>query len=202
MEVLIVSKTHFGAFACVGGIVLDNLQSVRLMRGKDHYQAGDTPFNVGEVWDISFIDQPDDPPHIEDVYVVSQKLIRVIPNIKEFILKHAKLWRGSPNELFDGMLKWTSSGSGYLGDRKITPINSVGFWISDRDLVLEDNKYYVYAYRRWYKTNQRLVFKGYEPMIGVIPAGTICRISLSKWWKPKDIDIEMRCYLQLSGWYL
>ena len=50
--------------------------------------------------------------------------------------------------------------------------------------------------------HQRLVFKGYEPMIGVIPAGTICRISLSKWWKPKDIDIEMRCYLQLSGWYL
>ncbi len=27
------------------------------------------------------------------------------------------------------------------------------------------------------------------------------RLSLAKWWKPEDSNVEARCYLQLSGWY-
>ena len=42
---------------------------------------------------------------------------------------------------------------------------------------------------------------GFAPKINKIPAGTLIRISLARWWKPDDVDIEHRCYLQLSGWY-
>ena len=38
-------------------------------------------------------------------------------------------------------------------------------------------------------------------ILPIIPKGKIIRLSLAKWWKPEDSDIELRCYLQLSGWY-
>ena len=39
--------------------------------------------------------------------------------------------------------------------------------------------------------------------IKVIPAGTLVRVSLARWWRPEDSEpnFEERCYLQLSGWY-
>jgi hypothetical protein len=28
------------------------------------------------------------------------------------------------------------------------------------------------------------------------------RVSLARWWRHERSEIEPRCYLQLSGWYL
>ena len=48
-----------------------------------------------------------------------------------------------------------------------------------------------------------LKYVGEESPIKVIPAGTLVRLSLARWWRPEDSEpnFEERCYLQLSGWY-
>lgn len=49
--------------------------------------------------------------------------------------------------------------------------------------------------------SKQIVYKGNQTALEVIPKGRLIRLSLAKWWKPEDSDIEARCYLQLSGWY-
>jgi ATP-dependent DNA helicase RecQ len=47
------------------------------------------------------------------------------------------------------------------------------------------------------------VFVGFQEPVEVIPAGTLLRVSLAHWWRPReDADVEPRCYVQLSGWYV
>ena len=48
-----------------------------------------------------------------------------------------------------------------------------------------------------------LKYVGEESPIKVIPAGTLVRLSLARWWRPEksEPNFEERCYLQLSGWY-
>ncbi|MCW8896602.1 MAG: hypothetical protein OQJ96_06145 [Flavobacteriales bacterium] len=196
-EVLILSKTHVGVGFCVGGIVLDNKQQVRLMCGLNEYQPGNTPFEIGQIWDIEFEEYPDIPPHIEDVYVRKKNYLRDINNIVNFINTNYNIWRGSPDTIFDGYLGWTGNGSGYLNHKSNLPAQSVGFWIPDRDLKIEGEKY-VYEYKRPYMRNKHFPYKGAEPM-KVIIAGTLCRVSLGRWWSPDER--EKRCYLQLSGQY-
>jgi hypothetical protein len=47
-------------------------------------------------------------------------------------------------------------------------------------------------------------FVGFDEPVDVIPAASLIRLSLARWWKhpEADEDFELRCYLQLSGWYL
>jgi hypothetical protein len=200
MEVLITSKTHVGSSACVGGVVLDTLQFVRLLNGKNEFQPGDTELEIGQIWDINFNSHADIAPHVEDVYITDKTFIRDIADFKAFVIKNLKVWKGKPETLFNGLLKWTGNGSGFLNNPNNLPQNSVGFWISDRDLVLEDNRYYVYKRKRAWKS-RKFSYVGFPERIAVIPKGTLLRVSLAKWWKPEDIAIERRCYLQLSGWY-
>lgn len=200
MEALILSKTHTRTEACVGGIVIDTLRPIRLMNGPGEYQPGDTPFSVGQIWDIEFKENPDKAPHIEDVIVSSRKYLRNIESIFAFISENCQILKGSPLVLYDELLKWTGSGSGYICERNGVPNTSVGFWISDRDLIYE-NGYYTYSQLTRFHRTRRFKYVGFDNPIGIIPAGTLIRVSLAKWWSPPDIDIEERCYLQLSGWY-
>src|SRR5690606_14282307 len=48
-----------------------------------------------------------------------------------------------------------------------------------------------------------LTFIGYQEPIPEIPAGTLLRVSLAHWWRPEERpDLELRCHVQLSGWFL
>jgi hypothetical protein len=200
MEVLILSKTHVGTSACVGGISLKNNEYVRLLNPGKTYQPGNTEFKVGEVWEIDYEKSPDKPPHVEDIIIKKQKFARKINDLSSYLSKATDLeiWKGGPQALFDGKLKWTSSNSGYISEKTGIPKHSVGFWVPDKDLRLIEDKYYEYGSLL---NKKRLHYVGFEPMIGTIKTGTIIRVSLAKWWKPVDVDIEKRCYLQLSGWY-
>ena len=51
-----------------------------------------------------------------------------------------KIWKGGIEGLFDEKLLWTSGGSGYISKAGGLPKNSVGFWISDKDLIRNDFK--------------------------------------------------------------
>lgn len=127
--------------------------------------------------------------------------MRKIENISDFILNcGVEIFRGSPNRIFNGLLAWTGNGGGYIGNRDNLPNNSVGFWISDIDLELVD-KHYHYPSINTSTPIKRIPYVGFDPTVEVIPAGTLMRISLARWWKPEDSEINERCYLQLSGWY-
>jgi hypothetical protein len=205
MEILIVSKTHKGNAACVGGFVVHNNQFVRLLNPGNWGQYADTEFEIGDIWDIGFQNREDiDPPHVEDVIVKTKIFVKKIKSLSEFIKKSGIIIElGSPSKLFNGLLSWSVNGSGYIGNKENLPPHSVGFWISDRNLVLdEDEKHYLYQSNNPFIKSKRFPYVGFKPKVNVIPEGTLMRVSLARWWKPEDSEISERCYLQLSGWYL
>jgi hypothetical protein len=145
MEILILSKTKYGLnHVCVGGLDLSNNQYLRLMnRGGDRnpqgwYQFINTPLNIGEVWDIDYVVSPFvKAPHVEDVFIVIRHKIRTISNLSVFLSSlNLVVWAGNVENLYDGKLSWTKNGKGYLSESTtIMPNQSVGFWISDNDVI-------------------------------------------------------------------
>ncbi|MDB4656011.1 hypothetical protein OAE48_04095 [Flavobacteriales bacterium] len=205
MEILITSKTHKGKAACVGGLVLSNKRFVRLLNPGNWDQYADTDLDVGDVWDIHFADRADtQPPHVEDIIIQNQSYVRDIGDISSYLRNSGvRIYNGEPTQIFGGRLKWTGIGSGFIGSRENLPENSVGFWISDENLELDDDgKHYNYPSESPFSVQKRFKYVGFEETIPVIPAGTLMRVSLARWWKPEDVEIEERCYLQLSGWYI
>lgn len=121
--------------------------------------------------------------------------------ILEFIKQRKiEIWKGSPDTLFDGLLQWTNSGSGYVSENSSIPNNSVGFWIPDKDLTkkifYEKVRYGYPKTANW----RSLPYVGFEEAVEIIPAGTLVRVSLARWWDTNGTT-EDRCSLQLSGWY-
>jgi len=202
MDVIIVSKTHMSNAACVGG-VLANGRFVRLLDSNGYNQDSDTELEVGDVYTITFSERNDiRPPHVEDILLNSMEhkfTFSTIEKMVEYLTDKLKvnIWRGSTEVLFDGKLQWTSGGSGYISESGNIPDNSVGFWIPDRNLTRNDyNEKVRYSYPiRW----RNISFVGFQNPVDNIPAGTLVRVSLARWWSPNED--EERCYLQLSGWY-
>ncbi len=212
MQVLILSKTHYGLqYLCVGGIVMRTRQYVRLLNPGGWYQYPDTEFEVGEIWDISFVPVPDArPPHVEDVIVLSQSYTGDACPIT-CVLEElgVPLWRGSTDVLFDGFLNWTAGGAGYISEATRIPAHSVGFWVPDMPLkrqVLtgQKNDGEKFKSTRYLYPNgsgfRELPYKGCAEAVEEIGAGTTVRVSLAKWWDTHGTT-EERCALQLSGWY-
>jgi len=204
MEVLIVSKTHMGGAACVGGLLLHNLQPVRLLQpGGFWNQPANTDYEIGQVWNLDIQGRRDvTPPHVEDVIVTNREYLRDEHDVGDILLSQVGPWEGSPSILFDSLLCPTSSGNGYASRKTGIPSSSVGFWVADAALVKIDEQRVRYRYtgRSGIYT---LPYVGYQLPMEVIPAKTLLRVSLARWWHPSDIpDMEDRCYLQLSGWYV
>ncbi len=205
MEVIIVSKTQMANAACVGA-VSGGGRFVRLLDANGYNQDVDTPLTIGDVWIIDFKERQNKiPPHVEDILVTNMAFKFSFSTIQKMIkyLKEkldVKIWRGSPDILFDGKLSWTNNGSGYISEKNGVCDSSVGFWISNRDLT----KKIFYEKTRYSYPNiggwRSLPFVGYGIEIDVIPAGTLIRVSLARWWDTNG-KTEDRCSLQLSGWY-
>lgn len=188
--------------ACIGG-VLANGRFVRLLDSDGYNQDSCTNIEVGDVYTLTFSERSEKtPPHIEDILVDKMEhkfSFSSMEKMVEYLTDNlrVKIWRGSTEVLFDGNLEWTSGGSGYISESGVIPKNSVGFWIPDRDLIRKDyNNKVRYSYPiRW----RNISYVGYQTPVDDIPAGTLIRVSLARWWSPNDD--EERCYLQLSGWY-
>ena len=205
-QVLIVSKTKMGKNgACIGGITIPDLKSVRLMNKDGSYHKVDTEFEVGQLWEMGFKSALVlTPPHYENVLIKSENLLSVGNEIKDLIDNkklNAIVSKGDPSQLFEGLLGWTGNGHGYISKAGGIPDHSTGFWITNKNLSYV-SPYYVYTIKKgFFKINRGFKYVGFADPIPVIPAGTKIRISLAKWWRPDNIEIEERCYLQLSGWY-
>lgn len=219
MDVIIVSKTQMKNNVCVGGI-LANGKHVRLLKANGYYQDPDTKFNIGDVYTINFIEKSNPrPPHVEDILVTSQQFkfsFESVQLMTQYLTNklNIDIWQGRIDLLFDGKLQWTDKNSGYISEQGGVSDRSTGFWILDQDLVRNDYGEKVrYDYQLPLKQpdsiddlwnfiistqTKHISFVGFQEPIAIIPAGTLVRVSLARWWTHEN---EEKCFLQLSGWY-
>lgn len=204
MKVLIVAKTRRGGGACVGGIAEDG-RSVRLVAldAATNEHAG-LEYEVGEVWEIEAAPDPNIiPPHVENIVVSHAQRLRRSQKLEEAIHRHTPPVSGSPDNLFEGLLQATPVGALYISKRAGLPQHSTMFWTPDQPLQLDcEGKRIRYRYPTS-DGGRTLTFVGFQEPLAEIPAGTLLRVSLAHWWRPKEKPgEELRCFVQLSGWFL
>lgn len=203
MEVLIVAKTHMKNGACVGALELHTRKNVRLLTVNGDNQPKDIDFEVGQVWDIEYSARENIiPPHVEDILVSKKKYLRRQNNLVSFLKDNVKVWAGDPTCIFEHKLHFPIGKGGYVVSSHGTPSQSVGFWLTDKDLeltIFADQKHFFYF--GGFNNVHSIPYVGYAPIINKIKKGTLVRVSLARWWKPNPTVEEKRCYCQLSGWY-
>jgi ATP-dependent DNA helicase RecQ len=204
MRILIVAKTRRGAGACVGGITEDG-ESVRLIAcdAASNERAG-LEYEVGEVWEIDSAPDPNIvPPHVENIIVLRACRLRRSQRVVETIHRFMPPLVGGPEKLFDGVTLATAAGGLYIAERTGLPHRSTMFWAPDQSLRLDcEGKRLRYRYPTS-DGGRTLTFVGFqEPLPEIVP-GTLLRVSLAHWWRPKERPAEeLRCFVQLSGWFL
>lgn len=201
-KVLIVARTRmYGAKVCIGALS-ESGENLRLMNPHCDSDIGTkSPYRIGEWWQVECeFCGPNTPPHVEDVTVASATKFSIQSNLADYLKKATKPWKGPIEVLFDGKIQFTGNGGGYISPSNI-PSGATGFWIPDSPLKLDvddrDKRGYYSHYMR------HLSYVGTEEEVDVIQPGQLVRVSLARWWRPRDADpsFEERCYAQLSGWY-
>jgi ATP-dependent DNA helicase RecQ len=203
MIVLIVAKTRRGTGACVGGISAEG-RSVRLIAhdAATNERAG-LEYQVGDVWELETSPATGIvPPHVEDVVVRTGRRLRSSDDPVSAIMKFMPPVQGGPDLLFQGLAQRARSGALYIASAAGLPEFSTGFWRPDRPLLREETgKRIRYRYVAP-GSSSSLVFVGFQDPPPAIEAGAVVRVSLAHWWRSDDHpEDELRCYLQLSGWF-
>ncbi len=205
MAVLIVSKTRMhGEHVCVGGFDLGTGQNVRLLTAQGYNQSTTTAYQIGEIWNLTYRPRVGcEPPHVEDVLVTSSSRVGVQPNLTEFLRKNCPVVAGPLNNSFGGHLRYTGAGSAFISRSSEIPEGSVCFWETNEQLRRDDFDAKVrYAFRQGFAV-RHISYVGFQDPLAEIPRGSLVRLSMARWWKPKDAPAEEpeKCYLQLSGYY-
>lgn len=208
-RVLIVAKTKMSNGVCIGGLALSTNRNVRLLTSNGSKQPANTKFDVGQIWDVDF-QSPEviKPPHVEDVEVHNVKYIGQQMHLCDFLMERIKPWQGGVEQLFNGYLT-SERESCYVPEYITPPIMSTGFWLPNEALERAKNpQYYVSRITaliddEYGVHDERIYIRyvGFSPPLSLIPAETLVRVSLARWWKSPSAT-EQRCYLQLSGWYV
>jgi ATP-dependent DNA helicase RecQ len=204
VRVLIVAKTRQGSGACVGGITREG-QSVRLIPfNAELIERANMEYAVGDVWEMDAAPADTIPPHTENLIVRSKRKVMRLEDPIAFIEGSMPPQSGPINLLYDGLVQVTSTGALYIAARTGIPPYSTTFWRPDRPLTRVDGvgKRVRYCYPAD-DGARTLVFVGFQEPMAVIPAGALVRVSLAHWWRPADEpEAELRCYAQLSGWFI
>lgn len=215
-KMLIVAKTWMISGICVGGLIASSNRNVRLIpedRQGQRNCSKDTKFEIGQIWDVDFYDSTNiDPPHMEDIIVTNASYIGNVASPQRTLIQRIHPWKGSVDILFDKNLTISlSSGKCYISRDGPLPTCSTGYWLPDKQLVLQyqvnrkgiRKPYYVttYVYKRGgqiYEKDISIPFVGCSSPASRISPGTLVRVSLARWLLSGN---EERCYLQISGWY-
>jgi hypothetical protein len=200
-SVLIVAKTRMQqGRICVGAHDLADFRSLRLFRHEGSRIAEDAGLDVGDVWEMDYIDRANPTaPHLEDV-LVQQGARRTgrEPNPAALILERDTVWR-TPDDLFDGCLSFTANGTAYVPEEGPLPTRSTGYWQPEHELTL----YYSYEKSRYRWTGEGglngIRYVGVSEPAQTIPPGSLVRLSLSHPIAPGTNP--MGFWLQLSGWF-
>ena len=201
--VVIVARTNmYGGRVCIGAMSED-AENLRLMNANCAFNhAQNTPFQIGEKWQILCAPcGAQTPPHLEDVAVINATKLELVKDLVNFISTRTKPWTGGISSLFDGKIQFTQNGAGYISALAI-PGGATGFWLPSSNLILTNNDRGKAGYSHP-NDYRHLSYVGMEDPVQTINAGQLVRVSLARWWKPRDADanLEERCYAQLSGWY-
>ena len=204
MKVVIVAKTRMGRGACIGGITFDG-RSVRLIAPDQEWnEQFNQEYNIGDVWELEY-GEPQNllPPHVENIVVHKKRRLPAIDNLVAFIERQMPPVAGGPELLYEGLTSSTGTGALFIREENGVPGYSTMFWKPDKALVLDtEGKRIRYRYPTP-DGGKTLTFIGYQEPIPEIPAGTLLRVSLAHWWRPEERpDLELRCHVQLSGWFL
>jgi ATP-dependent DNA helicase RecQ len=204
MKVVIVAKTRMRGGACVGAVTFDG-RSLRLIAADQEWNDQfNLEYSVGDVWDVD-CRAPDEllPPHVENVVVQSKRKLPPIGNVVAVIEQQMPPRQGGLEVLFEGLAQATSAGALYVTERTGYPGYSTMFWRPDQPLLRQDDAKrirYCYATPAGPRT---LTFVGFQEPLPEIPAGSLLRVSLAHRWRPEDgPEAELRCYVQLSGWFM
>jgi ATP-dependent DNA helicase RecQ len=204
MRILIVAKTRRGAGACVGGIT-EGGHSVRLIaRDAASNERAGLEYEVGEVWEIDSAPDADIiPPHVENIIVLRAHRLRRSRKVAETIHRFMPPLAGGLEKIFDGVTQATTAGGLYIAERSGLPHRSTMFWAPDQSLRLDcEGKRLRYRYPTS-DGGRTLTFVGFQEPLPEIPSGALLRVSLAHWWRPKERPAEeLRCFVQLSGWFL
>ncbi len=208
VQVLIVAKTKMQTGICLGGLVLDDCRSVRLLPSQGHnHPKGeriDKLVHVGEVWDLTLKEMPNReirPPHTEDIRVSRGRRIQKIPNLRDFLLERVHAPFVHPEALFDRLIRFTQNRRGFVSPAGGLPPYSTGFWRFEKTLRkhrVDGKTRYIYPDddANW---TLDVPYVGFQKPPDNIPAGILLRFSLARGFRN---DPQKRCYLQLSGWFL
>ncbi len=204
MKVVIVAKTRMGKGACIGAIDF-NGRSLRLVAADAQFnETAGMEYEVGDVWDVD-CRPPDEllPPHVENVVVTARRRQPPLNDPLAFIRRYMPPRAGGLEALYEGLTQATKAGVLYIAERTGVPPYSTAFWAPDRPLQrCDDAKRIRYRYPTE-DGGRTITFVGFQEPLESIPAGAVLRISLAHWWRPQEMpEGELRCYVQLSGWFL
>lgn len=210
-RVLIVGKTRKWDKICVGGINIDNAQSIRLLTADGDDHPTNTPYELGDMWDMK-LKEPNrnqiKKPHIENTLVLQADRLKTysLGAVREYIIKVIGAPLVEPKRLFDGLLRFTDNRKWYVSPKDGLPGYSTGFWRLQNALRLfwvtqnrERKPRFIYVDQDGGNPTFDVPYVGYQAPLEVISSDTVLRFSLAQ---PFANDRNRRCYLQLSGWLL
>lgn len=203
-RLVIVARTRmYGGRVCIGALT-EEAASIRLMNSSCSSDTADKcPFMVGEQWEVTYSPCGNrKPPHVEDVAVEAAQKLGVSDDLIGFILARSTPWQGPIEGLFDGLIRFTGNGGGYISAASGIPPLATAFWLPSTVLKLSTDDRGKQGYYSPY-SQHHLSYVGLAPAIPQINVGQLVRVSLAGWWRPSNSDptFEERCYGQLSGWY-
>ena len=139
-------------------------------------------------------------PHAENINVFYIKIISKNnkPMLDILNTLNINILQGDPTSLFDKKLVWTQDtwhSMGYVSLNNV-PEYSIHFWIADKDLYLNKNKYEYIIDDKTYSMQYTGVHKPQD----CIYKGTLIKISLANWWNNNSSN-DSRCILELSEYY-
>lgn len=200
-NVVILARTRMNnGHICVGGYDRDNHRYVRLLTGNAENQNEDAPYQVGQIYSVSYTNRPAlVPPHCEDVCVCASNFIRPLEYF-EFnqFLTSISIRNIHIRDLFNGLLHW-ENGAGFLLRNEMVPNCSVVVVALNHDLFLyQDSRF------RFLENGNVFTVK-YVGVDNRVPrkinAGRFLRFSLARWWDRDGGYPVERAYLQLSAIY-
>lgn len=202
-HVLIVAKTHLRRGFCVGAIA-ENGRSLRLDAPDFETPHFNAEYEIGDVWRIEQCSVPRECvlPHTEDIVVHRKRKVKQSSKLLETIYQQMPPVCGDVERLFDGAVRQDEQGRLYIGPGQV-PGYSTLFWCPDQPLSLCSGPGDRFQYSYPGTTGKvTLSYTGTALAAHKIPAGSLVRISVARWWKPETTPwAEARCHLQVSGWF-
>jgi hypothetical protein len=184
---------------CIGGISVEGHENMRLLpRSGSHSHPVSALYRIGQLWEMD-LKAPVKTvrPHVEDQLVQEASPAGEVDDVAGWLGRHASVISGDSSALFDGRLHSSKAGTVYIDENGIPPM-SVGFWRPRTDLHVDDEGQ---RYRTTFGLRDVAIkYVGEAPITPVIPAGSLVRVSLARWFSPSGSGWEA-CWLQVSGWY-